>query len=109
MRNPNPADVQPIFTVYPQLREYHYGDLYSPHPPVVGLWTYRGRAEDCFVLVTGSNINSLAMEQCVVVHPQVRAVLMLGQRRPNPGLLIELEGERDMLKEADPGCLRAGG
>ena len=101
VRNPNPADVQPVFTVYPQLREYHCGDLYSPHPTVAGLWTYRGRADDCFVLVTGSNINPLAMEQRVVVHPQVRAVLMLGQRRPNPGLLIEIEGERDMMKEAE--------
>ncbi len=90
-RNPDPADIQPVFTVYPQLREYDSGDLYSPHPEREGLWVYRGRADDCFVLVTGSNINPLSMEQKVLVHPCVKSVLMLGQRRKSPGLLVELE------------------
>jgi acyl-coenzyme A synthetase/AMP-(fatty) acid ligase len=99
VRNKDPEDVQPIFTVYPHLNEYHSGDLYSPHPTVPGLWAYRGRADDCFVLVTGSNINPLAMEEKVVVHPDVRAVLMLGQRRPKPGLLIEPAVERELKEE----------
>jgi acyl-coenzyme A synthetase/AMP-(fatty) acid ligase len=96
VRNKDPEDIQPIFTVYPHLNEYHSGDLYSPHPTIPGLWTYRGRADDCFVLVTGSNINPLAMEESVVVHPEVRAVLMLGQRRSKPGLLIEPVAEREL-------------
>lgn len=93
VRNPDPADMQPVFTVFPDLQEYHSGDLYSPHPSIPGLWKYRGRADDCFVLVTGSNINPLTMEGHVVAHPEVRAVLMLGQRKPRTGLLIELENE----------------
>ena len=91
VRNPDPEDIQPVFTVYPHLNEYNSGDLYSPHPEKAGLWCYRGRADDCFVLVTGSNINPLSMEQKVLVNPLVRSVLMLGQRRSRPGLLIELE------------------
>ncbi|KAL9065192.1 MAG: hypothetical protein Q9161_008391 [Pseudevernia consocians] len=100
VRNAHPADRQPVFAVYPHLNEYHSGDLYSPHPSTPGLWTYRGRADDCFVLVTGSNINPLAMEHAVVVHPLVRAALMFGQRRSRPGLLLELEsGNEDMGDE----------
>jgi acyl-coenzyme A synthetase/AMP-(fatty) acid ligase len=93
VRNPTPDDIQPIFTVFPDATEYRSGDLFSPHPTISGLWVYRGRADDCFVLVTGSNINPLAMESCVVAHPEVKAALMIGQRRPRPGLLIELEDE----------------
>lgn len=105
VRNPDPADLQPVFAVYPHLHEYHSGDLYSPHATIPGLWTYRGRADDCFVLVTGSNVNPLAMEQCVVVHPQVRAALMLGQRRNRPGLLVELEGDEDLKDERERVCM----
>lgn len=93
VRNPDPRDVQPIFSVFPNRREYRSGDLFSPHPTVPGLWKYRGRADDCFVLVTGSNINPLAMEEHVGAHPEVKGAVMLGQRRPRPGLLIELEDE----------------
>ncbi|KAL2871605.1 uncharacterized protein BJX67DRAFT_377359 [Aspergillus lucknowensis] len=93
VRNPNPDDVQPIFTVFPDRTEYHSGDLFSPHPSIAGLWVYRGRADDCFVLVTGSNINPLAMESHVLAHPEVKGALMIGQRRPRPALLIELEDE----------------
>lgn len=100
VRNPDPEDIQPVFTVYPHLNEYNSGDLYSPHPEKAGLWCYRGRADDCFVLVTGSNINPLSMEQKVLVNPLVRSVLMLGQRRSRPGLLIELE--EDALAKIGP-------
>ncbi|KAJ5113756.1 acetyl-CoA synthetase-like protein [Penicillium angulare] len=93
IRNPDPRDIQPIFSAFPDLHEYHSGDLFSPHPSIPGLWKYRGRADDCFVLVTGSNINPLSMEEHVGAHPEVKGALMLGQRRPRPGLLIELEDE----------------
>ena len=91
VRNARPEERQSVFAVYPHLREYHTGDLYSPHPTLAGLWQHRGRADDCFVLVTGSNINPILMESRVLVHPAVRGVLMLGQRRPRPALLVELE------------------
>ncbi|KAJ5626875.1 acetyl-CoA synthetase-like protein [Penicillium herquei] len=93
VRNANAQDVQPIFSIFVDLEEYHSGDLFSPHSSVPNLWRYRGRADDCFVLVTGSNINPLSMEAFVVEHPEVTGALMLGQRRPRPGLLIELENE----------------
>lgn len=93
VRSPDPRDVQPIFSVFPDRRGYRSDDLFSPHPTVPGLWKYRGRADDCFVLVTGSNINPLAMEEHVGAHPEVKGAVMLGQRRPRPGLLIELEDE----------------
>ncbi|KAK8069352.1 NRPS-like enzyme [Apiospora phragmitis] len=93
VRNPDPGDVQPIFAVFRDRREFRTGDLFSPHPSVPGLWRYRGRADDCFVLVTGSNINPLTMEEHVGAHAEVKGVLMLGQRQPRPGLLIELEDD----------------
>ena len=109
VRNPQPvqpqlqveAGIQAVFTVYPHLAEYHTGDLFSPHLSRPGLWKYRGRADDCFVLVTGSNINPLTMENRILVHPDVRAVLMLGQRRPRPGLLIELAGGSEIGGDDD--------
>ncbi|KAL5041190.1 hypothetical protein BDW71DRAFT_212375 [Aspergillus fruticulosus] len=93
VRNASLDDIQPIFTVFPHLKEYRSGDLFSPHPSIPQLWVYRGRADDCFVLVTGSNINPLAMEAHVVAHPEVKGALMIGQRRPRPGLIIELEDD----------------
>ncbi|KAI0436490.1 hypothetical protein F4803DRAFT_556958 [Xylaria telfairii] len=93
VRNPNPDDIQPIFSVFPDRQEHRSGDLFSPHPTKPGLWRYRGRADDCFVLVTGSNINPLAMEGHVCGNAEVKSAVMLGQRRPRPGLLIELQDE----------------
>ncbi|KAK2612530.1 hypothetical protein QQS21_001468 [Conoideocrella luteorostrata] len=93
VRNQEPSNIQPIFTVFPDHNEYRSGDLFSPHPTKAGLWKYRGRADDCFVLVTGSNINPLAMEGQVLAHNEVKGALMFGQRRPRPGLLVELEDE----------------
>ncbi|KAF2468470.1 acetyl-CoA synthetase-like protein [Lindgomyces ingoldianus] len=100
VRNADPEFVQPIFTVYPHLDEYHSGDLFSPHPTIPGLWEYRGRGDDCFVLVTGSNICPLMMEQKVIVHPEVKGVLMIGQRRPAPALLVETCSTKELSPEA---------
>jgi acyl-coenzyme A synthetase/AMP-(fatty) acid ligase len=106
VRNPEAEDVQPIFAVFPDRDEYRSGDLFSPHPTKPGLWRYRGRADDCFVLVTGSNINPLTMEEHVGAHPEIKGAVMLGQRRPRPGLLIELEdeimAEEMMMLTSDP-------
>lgn len=90
VRNTNPEDLQPVFSVYPELTEYHSGDLFSPHPTIPGLWKYRGRSDDCFVLATGSNINPLTMEDHVSRLPEVKGALMFGQRLYRPGVLIEL-------------------
>lgn len=91
VRNPDLRDIQPVFSVFPDRQEYDSGDLFSPHPRIPGLWKYRGRADDCFVLMSGSNIHPLSMESYVGAHPVVKGTLMLGQRRPRPALLVELE------------------
>ncbi|KAL4865150.1 hypothetical protein BDV12DRAFT_200434 [Aspergillus spectabilis] len=91
VRSPDPDKIQPVFTVFPNRQEYRTGDLFSAHASIPDSWVYRGRADDCFVLVTGSNINPLGMERHVEAHAAVKAALMIGQRRLWPGLLVELE------------------
>lgn len=80
---------QSIFATYPELHEYRTNDLYSKHPTKPDLWRYEGRADDIIALSNGEKFNPVAMEGLIGAHPDVRSVLVFGQGRFEPGLLVE--------------------
>lgn len=80
---------QSIFATYPELHEYCTNDLYSKHPTKSDLWRYEGRADDIIALSNGEKFNPVAMEGLISAHPDVRSVLIFGQGRFQPGLLVE--------------------
>lgn len=81
---------QPIFKIFPLLQEYNTGDLFSPHPSDPQLWRYRGRADDMQVFLSGEKYHPTAVEQRIASHPNVQEVLLVGTRRPQAALLLEM-------------------
>ena len=106
-RHTNFEDEQPVFKVFPRLKEYATRDLWAPHPSEPNLWAYYGRADDIIVFGPGYMCNPVAMEQHVAHHPKVRAALMIGTGRSQPALLVEptsnqplsLSEENDFIEE----------
>ena len=80
---------QPPFCLFPDLQEFSTRDLFSPHPTEPDLWAYEGRSDDLIVFLTGLKTNPLAFEHMVGKHPEVQTVLMAGNKRLQPALIIE--------------------
>lgn len=84
---------QTAFSIRGQEDVDHYrsNDLFTPHPTVPDAWRWRGRADDIIVFSNGEKTNPIAMEQHVVVqNPEVASAVVVGTRRFQPALLIEL-------------------
>ena len=60
-RGPIVVQIQPPFSMFPDLQEFPTRDLFSPHPTKQDLGAYEGRSDDLIVFLTGS-FNPLALE-----------------------------------------------
>jgi hypothetical protein len=80
---------QAVFGTFPDLKEFHMGDLYSKHPLKEDLWLYRGRADDIIVFSTGEKLNPLELESIICANPAVGATLITGLGRVQSSLLVE--------------------
>ena len=100
IRNTLADEEQPVFKVFPHLKEYSTKDLFTPHPKTPDGWVYRSRADDIITFADGTTFNPLEFEQLVSGHPDVRAALMLGNQRSQACLLIEPDLPQD-LRVAD--------
>lgn len=92
-RNSEVESEQPIFKIFPTLREYDTGDLFSPHPHEPHLWQYCGRADDMQTFSSGEKFHPSAVEQHIAKHPKVEAVLLVGTGRTQAGLLLEMSAD----------------
>jgi len=100
IRHSEPEDEQPVFKVFPHLAEYPTKDLWEPYPTKPNLWTHKGRVDDTIVFKPGYMCDPTIMEQQVLQHPEVKAVLMAGTGRSQPALLIE-GGSQKRLSRAE--------
>jgi acyl-coenzyme A synthetase/AMP-(fatty) acid ligase len=80
---------QHIFQVYPELREFSTKDLFTPHPSKPDRWKYVGRADDMIVFSHGKNLHATGVEEAIAQHPGVVGVLVAGQGRAKPFVLVE--------------------
>ncbi|KAJ9634513.1 hypothetical protein H2199_008970 [Coniosporium tulheliwenetii] len=62
--------VQPIFKVFPELKEYHTIDL--------------------LVFITGEEFHPLAVDRRIASRPSVEKVMMVRTRRPRTALIVRL-------------------
>lgn len=55
IRNSDPERAQPIFHVFPELKEWRTRDIYTPHPDPSksGRWLYHARTDDIIVFLNG--------------------------------------------------------
>ncbi len=99
VRKPELEKWQIVFSTFPDLQEYCFNDLFSPHPTKKDLWHYEGRADDIIVFSNGEKFNPLSLEQLIERHPLVRSVLLAGQARFQTSAIIELANNRPLSKQ----------
>ncbi|KAI9721619.1 MAG: hypothetical protein M1828_005110 [Chrysothrix sp. TS-e1954] len=91
---------KPGFEKYQSWRTYYTQDvhrtkdLYRPHPTKGDLWTYAGRTDDMILLSHEFKLLASTPEMVIMKNASsnVRAVLVGGDRRRHPFLLIEPAG-----------------
>lgn len=72
-----------------EVTEFRTKDLFSPHREKEGLWRYRCRKDDLVLLSGEVKMYAGAVEEAISAHPSVKAVLVGGQYRSRPFLLVE--------------------
>lgn len=85
------------FHSYPELSEYRTKDLFVPAqgPGKDGWWTYRGRTDNWVIMSNALKMDPTDIENTVGSHPDVRGVLVAGDRRYRLCLLVELKDNVD--------------
>lgn len=78
-----------VFHTYPDKQEYHTKDLFVKHPTKPDLWRYQGRLDDVIVLSNGEKFNPIEMETILDGDALVSRVIVVGQSRFQPALLVE--------------------
>ncbi|KAF1945053.1 transferase family protein-like protein [Clathrospora elynae] len=82
---------QGLFHTFPAEKSYNFKDLYIKHPTKSNLWAFKGRSDDVVVLSNGHKISPLDAEAFITIHPAIDGCLMIGDGKPQAGLLIELK------------------
>lgn len=87
---------QQVFYLYPDLDRFHTKDLWTRHPTKEGLWAYAGRTDDLIILSHGESLQAANIEANITNHPDIRAVVVGGEGRLHPCLIIELAGSANL-------------
>lgn len=90
VKNPECAEFQGVFKVFPQLLEYSMRDLYSRHPTKPHHWRHEGRKDDIMVFRNGSKFNPMLHERMIAKHLKVHACILVGTGRDKPAAIIEM-------------------
>lgn len=90
-RNPQWDLFQGVFYTFPDQELVNLKDLYKRHPTKPYLYAYTGRSDDAVVLSNGYKIAPLDAEALITTHPAIEGCLVIGQGKPQAGLLIELK------------------
>lgn len=88
---PKVPGMQPVFELFPEMKEWPTRDLYARHPSKPDHWRCIGRNDDVLVLSNGEKLNPVDTEGRIAnAHPSVTGALVVGQGRFAPGLLLEV-------------------
>lgn len=98
VRDSNVEIHQGFFKMFPKLQEFGTKDLYTKHPTKTNHWLFHGRADDVIVFANGEKWNPCGAEAHIRRHPLVSMVLIAGQSRLQPAVIIELT---DSVSEAE--------
>ena len=67
---------------------YATNDLFVPHPTLPDAWKYFARLDDTIVLLNGEKAVPTETEQAVRENKHVREAIMIGNGRPQLGMMI---------------------
>ncbi|KAL9120029.1 MAG: hypothetical protein Q9187_003419 [Circinaria calcarea] len=97
LRNPEFEEEQPVFKLFPEVREWSTKDIFSPDTNREGFWIYQGRVDDLIILNNGMTVNPVGYEQKISSSPLVAGAFMHGTGRPQVALVIELLAPQESL------------
>ena len=108
VRNNATEEMQAVFKLYPELKEWRTKDIFSPDPGREGHWIYQSRIDDVIILSDGGTLNPLGFEQQLMKVPFVTQALLGGSGKRRTALLVELhdppDGVMDLLWEKVEEC-----
>lgn len=90
-------DAAPVFHNLPGENPFYTKDLFTQHPTKPKLFKYYGRRDDILVLANGEKFNPIPSEHLVGADAALKGVLLTGNGRTQPALVVE---PRDALDEA---------
>lgn len=82
-------DSAPVFHNLPGENPFYTKDLFTQHPTKPNLYKYYGRKDDILVLANGEKVNPIPLEQLVQADASLKGVLLTGNGRTQPVLLVE--------------------
>ncbi|KAL7931542.1 NRPS-like enzyme [Trichoderma chlorosporum] len=88
-KDPSDPGLQPAFYNFPDKNEFVTGDLFQAHETLPNHYKYYGRRDNVIVLSNGEKLNPVTIEDIVVNHPDVKNVLVVGQERFQPAMILE--------------------
>lgn len=98
-KNPDEEKKQNVFRHFPELTEFRTKDLWREHATKKGRWLYSGRTDDFVKLGSLTKFWASHAEKALEKLPGVRGVLMAGDERPQPFILVDLELENGTNEE----------
>lgn len=100
-RTPDSSVFQSCFYTFPHLNTISTEELYSPTFDKNGTkrWISRGRKDDLVKLSWLAKFHAIHIEDAIARHPQVTAVVVGGEGRDVPYIIIE---PRDWTRVGDP-------
>lgn len=91
------SDAAPVYHNLPGVNPFYTKDLFTRHPTKPNLYKYYGRRDDILVLANGEKVNPIPLEHFVQADPSLKGVLLTGNGRTQPVLIVE---PRDALDES---------
>lgn len=93
-------DAAPVFHNLPGEDPFYTKDLFTQHPTKPNLYKYYGRKDDILVLANGEKVNPIPLEQFVQADASLKSVLLTGNGRTQPVLIIEPKDTLDEPRRA---------
>ncbi|KAL9476143.1 hypothetical protein ACSS6W_005984 [Trichoderma asperelloides] len=81
--------LQAVFNNFPDKQEFLTGDLFQAHESLPNNFKYYGRGDDVIVFSNGEKLNPVTIEDMVVAHPALRHVLVVGQQKFQPAIILD--------------------
>jgi acyl-coenzyme A synthetase/AMP-(fatty) acid ligase len=95
VRKPDTVRYQTTFAISPEAYEWPTRDIWSKHPTKAHHWRYEGRLDDLICFSDGNKYHPISEETRLCSHPLIKSAIMVGERRRQPALLLELRGSFD--------------
>ena len=101
VKRPDVVQWQATFAIFPDLNEWPTRDVWTPHPTKSSHWRYVGRLDDLICYADGLKYHPTSEETDLCANPLIRSALMVGDRRKQTALLLELRDVASSQTEED--------